>query len=158
MITGIRAFMRNNVGQSNDFGSDTATKAVVGGATLVGAGIGAIIGSNRQAADVVTIEKVPYAETVTVQDGTRIQQGCYQYHYGYNAFEGEFEYHYGYDSSCRKTVPNYVQQPTGRTLYKDVKHHTLDFPRTMVQGMILGAGIGLAAGIAGSVAMRALAS
>lgn len=158
MITGIKSFFRNNVGASNDYGSDVATKAVVGGATVVGAGIGAIIGSNRQAQDVVTIEKVPYPETIRVQEGTRVQHGCYQYHYGYDAFEGEFGYHYGYDSSCRKTVPNYVNRPTGRTLYRDVKHHTVGFPNTMVQGMVLGAGIGLATGIAGAVAMRALAS
>lgn len=158
MITGIKSFFRNNVGRTNDFAtSPEGSAAVIGGATLLGAGVGAAIGSSREARDVVTIEKVPYPESYQVQVGTRIQHGCYQYHYGYDAMEGEFGYHYGYDASCTKTVPNYETRYTGRTLYRDVKHHSVGFPNTVVQGALLGAGVGLATGIVGSLAMRALA-
>lgn len=158
MLSSVKSFFRNNVGQSRDFAtSPQGSAAVIGGATVLGAGIGAAIGASRQAEDVVTVEQVPYPETVRVQVGTRVQHGCYQYHYGYDAMEGEFGYHYGYDASCTKTVPNYETRYTGRTLYKDVKHHTVGFPNTMLQGALVGAGVGLATGIVGSVAMRALA-
>ena len=128
----------------------------MGVSTAIGAGIGAMVGADRAARDVVTIEEVPYPESFQVQVGTTTRQGCYQYHYGYDMIEGEFDYHYGYDSSCTKEVPNYETQFTGKTLYKDVKHHSIKFPNTMFQGLLLGAGIGLATGIVGSVAMKAI--
>ena len=152
----ISSFFKKHIKAPDDFKSSGPNKALIAGTTLAGAGIGALIGAERQARDVVTIEKVPYPETIRVQDGTRIQRGCHQFHYGYDAFEGEWGYHFGYDSSCRKTVPNYVTRETGRTLYKDVKHHTVGFPNTVFGGAVLGAGIGLVAGIAGSVAIQAI--
>lgn len=159
MISGLTSFFNKNIGRSNDFASSPqATATVVGGATALGAGIGAAIGSSRQARDVVTIEQVPYAESYQVQVGTKTVHGCHEYHYGYDAFEGEFGYHYGYNPSCVEQRPVYETRYTGQTLYREVKHHSVGFPNTIVQGALLGAGVGLAAGIAGSVAMRALAS
>ena len=157
MLSGIRSFLKKNIGTASDFGSSANTgKVIVGTTTAIGAGIGAMVGADRAAEDVVTIEKVPYPESYQVQVGTKTQHGCYQYHYGYDAFEGEFSYHYGYDSTCTEQVPNYETRYTGKTLYKDVKHHSVGFPNTMFQGLVLGAGIGLATGIAGSVAMKAV--
>ena len=157
MFNSISSFFRNNVGRSQDFASSPkANAALIGGATALGAGIGAAIGAARQAEDVVTIEQVPYQETVRVQVGTQVQHGCYQYHYGYDAMNGEFGYHYGYDSSCTEVVPKYETRYTGRTLHKEVKHHSVGFPNTVVQGALLGVGVGLATGIVGSVAIRAL--
>lgn len=157
MLNGLKSFYNNNFAQSRDFvASSTGTAAVVGSATVLGAGIGAAIGASRQAQDVVTIEQVPYPESYQVQVGTHIEHGCYQYHYGYDAFKGEFGFHYGYDASCRQEVPTYETRYTGNTLYREVKHHSVGFPNTVVQGALLGGTVGLVAGIAGSVAMRAL--
>lgn len=158
MLSGIRSFYNNNFGNARDFvASGAGTATIVGGATAVGAGIGAAVGASRQAQDVVTIEKVPYPESYQVQVGTHTEHGCYQYHYGYNFSSGNFDYHYGYDSSCTRTVPTYETRYTGRTLYNDVKHHTVGFPNSIVQGALLGGTLGFVAGVAGSIALRAAA-
>ncbi len=157
MLNGLGNFFKKNIGSSRDFGDSPNTgKYIVGGATALGAGIGAVIGARRAAEDVVTIEKVPYQETVQVQTGTETVHGCYEYHYGYDMMEGEYGYHYGYNSLCVETRPTYETRYTGRTLHRDVKHHTVGFPNTMLSGALLGAGVGLAAGIAGSIAMKAI--
>ena len=41
---------------------------------------GAIIGHQRGLADHVSVEQVPYAETVPVPLGSHTQHGCYDYH------------------------------------------------------------------------------
>lgn len=104
---------------------------------------GAVLGHQRSLTDTVTVERIPYPETVQVANGTRVENGCYQYHYGYDFSKGEFGFHYGYDSSCRRTVTNYDTVATGNTLYREVEHHSQSFPRNALQGAALGFGLGV---------------
>lgn len=124
-----------------------AMGAGVAATTGVGALIGHRIGAANEAKDVVTIEHVPYRETERVYVGTRTQWGCYRTNY-----EGE----YGYDPTCIKQVPEYETRYTGRILQREVKHHTVNRPYTALGGAFMGAGIGLAVGIAGSLAVNAI--
>lgn len=140
-----------------DFGGNpTRTTVLVGSATVAGAAVGAMIGQARQTQDVVTIENRPYPETVQVPVGTRTVHGCYEYHYGYDAMEGEFGYHYGYNPSCTEQQTVYETQLTGRTLYQEIKHHTVGFPNTVLQGALLGAGVGLVGGVAAAVLLNSI--
>ena len=123
------------------------TAAVVGGATLTGALIGGKLGAAHEAKDMVTIEQVPYRETVRVRTGTRTQFGCFRMKY-----DGE----YGYDPTCIKRVPEYETRYTGRILHREVKHHTVSRPYTMWGGALMGAGVGLAVGVAGALAANAI--
>ncbi|MBX3169165.1 MAG: hypothetical protein KF760_17300 [Candidatus Eremiobacteraeota bacterium] len=118
---------------------------------------GAVIGHQRSLTDVVTVERVPYQETIQVPIGSHTESGCYQYHYGYDAIQGEFGYHYGYDASCTQTVTDYQTQYTGRTLYNEIKHHSTGFPHSATQGALLGAGVGIVTGAAGLVLSKLIA-
>jgi len=162
MITGLRNFVSTNiVGRKggDDFSpseekkglSDGARLGIAAGWTALATGVGAAFGASREGKDVVTYEHIPYAETVRVQVGTREESGCYRYHYGYDFSQGEFGYHYGYDASCSQTVGVYEDQPTGRTLTRTVTHHSLNYPRTMLQGAMLGLGIGAVTGVMGYI-------
>ena len=110
---------------------------------------GAYIGHQRGLDDVVTVKHVPYQETVRVAVGSHVQQGCHQYHYGYDAMKGEFGYHYGYDASCRQTMTDYETRYTGCTLFKEAENHSAGFPHSAMQGALLGAGVGVITGAAG---------
>jgi hypothetical protein len=118
---------------------------------------GAYLGHQRQLADTVTVERIPYAETRQVPIGTRTEHGCYQYHYGYDFSKSEFGYHYGYDSSCTQQVTDYRTEPTGNTLIREVHHHSKGFPNTLAQGALLGLGVGVVTGAAGLVLARLIA-
>ena len=118
---------------------------------------GAVLGHQRQLSDVVTVEKIPYPETRQVAIGSHTESGCYQYHYGYDAMKGEFGYHYGYDSSCTQTVTDYRTEETGRTLIREVHHHSQGFPHSMAQGALLGLGVGVVTGTAGLVLAHLIA-
>lgn len=158
MMSMISSFWKNNVvgqGSPRDFGRGSGKPvnpalAAAGGAAA-GAVAGAVLGAVRGAGDVVTVEYVPYQETVNVPVGERTVNGCYQYHYGYDALEGEFGYHWGYDASCVDTETVYDTHQTGRTLHNEVKHHSLGFPRNALQGSLIGLGVGAALGVAGAV-------
>jgi len=117
---------------------------------------GAYLGHQRQLADQVTVERIPYPETRQVAIGSHTESGCYQYHYGYDALNGEFGYHYGYDASCTQTVTDYRTEETGRTLIREVHHHSKGFPNTAVQGALLGLGVGVVTGVAGLVLARVI--
>lgn len=118
---------------------------------------GAYLGHQRHLGDVVTVEKIPYAETRQVAIGSHTESGCYQYHYGYDAMKGEFGYHYGYDASCTQTVTDYRTEETGRTLIREVHHHSKSFPNSMAQGALLGLGVGVVTGAAGLVLAKLIA-
>jgi len=137
--------------------SDQAKLGVAAGWVGLTTTAGAIIGHQRSLADHVTVEQVPYAETVQVPVGSHTQHGCYDYHYGYDAMKGEFGFHYGYNASCTKTVTDYETQATGRTLYNEVKHHTQGFPHSALQGALLGMGVGVITGTAGLVLSKIIA-
>lgn len=117
---------------------------------------GAWLGHQRQMADQITVEHRPYPEMRSVPVGTHEQHGCYQYHYGYDMMKSEWGFHYGYDTSCRKTVTDYVQEPTGQTLIQNIEHHSLGFPNTVAQGALLGVGLGVVTGAAGLVLAHVL--
>lgn len=138
-----------------DLASSLKTAGLVGWVGLTTAA-GAVIGQNHQELDQVTVERIPYAETQQVPVGTHVQQGCYQHHWGWSMMDGEFNYHYGYDSSCRKTVTDYQTQPTGRTLYQEVTHHTQPFPHTPLGGALVGLGVGAVTGVLAAVLGEAL--
>lgn len=145
-------------GQNVDSGmSDKAKLGVAAGWVGLTTAAGAYIGHQRGLDDVVTVEHVPYQETVRVAVGSHVQQGCHQYHYGYDAMKGEFGYHYGYDASCRQTVTDYETRYTGRTLFKEVEHHSTGFPHSAMQGALLGAGVGVVTGAAGLVLAKLVA-
>jgi hypothetical protein len=131
--------------------SDQAKLGIAAGWVGLTTAAGAYIGYERGLGDHVTVEHVPYAETVRVAVGSHVQNGCYDYHYGYNMSSGSFDYHYGYDSSCTETVTDYETQTTGRTLIRDVEHHSTSFPHSAAQGALLGAGVGVVTGAAGLV-------
>ena len=147
-----------------DFGQDThsglsdqAKLGVAAGWVGLTTAAGAFIGHQRGLADQVTVEQVPYAETVQVPVGSHTQHGCYDYHYGYDAMKGEFGFHYGYNASCTKTVTDYETRATGNTLYNEVKHHTQGFPHSALQGALLGMGVGVITGTAGLVLSKLIA-
>ncbi|MBS2040278.1 hypothetical protein JST97_35145 [bacterium] len=131
--------------------SDRAKLGLAAGWVGLTTAAGAYIGHERGLSDQVTVEHIPYPETVRVPVGTHTQHGCYQYHFGYNMSSGGFDYHYGYDSSCTKTVTDYADQATGNTLIRDVEHHSTGFPHSAAQGALLGAGVGLVTGTIGMV-------
>ena len=161
MITGLRNFVNHHIvgnrKDGDDFSppakglSDGARLGIAAGWAALTTGVGAAIGATREGKDVVTYEQVPFTETVRVQVGTREEIGCHRYHYGYDFSQGEFGYHYGYDASCSQTVGVYEDQPTGRTLTKTLTHHSLNYPRTMLQGALVGLGIGALTGVAAYV-------
>ncbi|MCA9796762.1 MAG: hypothetical protein KC910_33360 [Candidatus Eremiobacteraeota bacterium] len=154
MIGSVRNFWNKHVGSTRDFDGPERAMAVVGGATLLGAGIGAAVGAAREARDVVTVRHVPYAETVRVPVGSETVHGCYDYHYGYDFSSGDWGYHYGYNPSCTETRTVYQTQYTGRTLTREVHDHTVGFPNTVLGGAALGAGIGLVGGVVGAVLLE----
>lgn len=131
--------------------SDQAKLGIAAGWVGLTTAAGAFIGHQRGLSDQVTVEHVPYQETVRVAVGSHTQHGCYDYHYGYNMSSGNFDYHYGYNSSCTQTVTDYETQYTGRTLIRDVEHHSTGFPHSAAQGALLGAGVGVVTGTAGLV-------
>ena len=145
-------------GQDLDAGvSDKVKLGAAAGWVGLTTAAGAYIGHQRGLTDVVTVERVPYQETVRVPVGSHTEHGCYQYHYGYDAIKGEFGYHYGYDSSCSQQVTDYETRVTGRTLYNEVEHHSTGFPHSAAQGALLGAGVGIVTGAAGLVLARLIA-
>jgi hypothetical protein len=158
MLSSVRNFLNTHIGASSqDYqrsgpssGQITAGAAIGGG--LLGMGVGAAIGASRQAADVVTVEQVPYPESYREAVGTRTSMGCFEYHYNF----GSGEYEYGYNPLCVETVTDYETRYTGRTLYKEVHHHSVGFPNTMLQGALVGLGLGVATGVAGAVLYNAL--
>ncbi len=155
MISGLKNFIANNIGASSDYSrpsKDSVGIGIAAGGALLGTGIGALVGASRGVNDVVTIEKVPYAESYQVAVGTHQSSGCYQYHYNFSS--GEYEY--SYDPLCTETVTDYETRYTGRTLYHDVKHHSVGFPHSALQGALLGFGVGLTAGVAGAVIYNAV--
>lgn len=155
MLSSLRNFVTRNIGVSSDYDSSSKEKVSVGivaGATVVGTGIGALIGASRGVNDVVTVTHEPYPETYTVAVGSHQSSGCYQYHYNFSS--GEYEY--GYDPFCSETVTDYETRYTGRTLYRDVQHHSVGFPHSALQGAALGFGVGLATGVAGAVIYNAV--
>jgi hypothetical protein len=156
MLDGIRQFWNNQVGSSSYAGRKELSGGQVAAAgaavAVVGAGIGYEVGAHHEAADHVTHTYVPYPETVTVQDGTTHETGGFHYHYSFS--KGGFEY--GYDPFWSHDEPHYVQQQTGRTLYNDVKHHTVGAPYTALQGAAMGFGIGAVLAVGGAVLHSAL--
>lgn len=145
-------------GQDLDTGiSDKAKLGVAAGWVGLTTAAGAYIGHQRGLTDQVTVERIPYQETVQVPVGSHTQHGCYEYHYGYNMSNGEFDYHYGYNSTCTKEVTDYQTQYTGRTLFNEVKHHSTGFPHSAMQGALLGAGLGIVTGAAGLVLSKLIA-
>lgn len=136
--------------------SDQAKLGMAAGWVGLTTAAGAYVGHQRGLSDQVTVEHIPYPETVRVAVGSHTQHGCYQYHFGYNMSSGGFDYHYGYDSSCKKTVTDYADQPTGNTLIRDVEHHSTGFPHSAAQGALLGAGVGLVTGTIGLVLTQIL--
>lgn len=131
--------------------SDSVKLGVAAGWVGLTTAAGAYLGHQRGLGDQVTIERIPYAETTRVVTGSHVEHGCYQYHYGYDFSSGDWGYHYGYDSSCTQTVTDYANVPTGRTLYREVAHHSKGFPHSTAQGALLGFGVGVATGVAGLV-------
>ena len=140
----------------NDGPSDGVKLGLAAGWVGLTTDAGAYAGHQRGLSDQVTVEHIPYPETVSVPVGTHVQHGCYQYHFGYNMSSGNFDYHYGYDTSCSKTVTDYAEQATGRTLIRDVEHHSTGFPHSAAQGALLGAGVGVVTGAAGLVLAHVL--
>lgn len=161
MITGLRNFVTTNiVGRKggDDFTpeekgglSDGARLGIAAGWTALTTGLGAAFGASREGQDVVTYERINYPEMERVQIGTHTEHGCYRYHYGYDFSSGDFGYHYGYDSSCTQEVPTWQDRPTGNILTKTITHHSLSYPRTMLQGAMVGLGIGAITGVAGYI-------
>lgn len=155
MLSGLKNFISHNIGVSSDYSRPSKEAVSIGiaaGGAALGTGIGAWVGASRGANDIVTIEKVPYPESYQVAVGTRTSSGCYQYHYDFAS--GQYEY--GYDPFCTETVTDYETRYTGRTLYRDVEHHSVGFPHSAIQGALLGFGLGLATGIAGAVVYNAV--
>ncbi|MEW6280831.1 MAG: hypothetical protein AB1758_19610 [Candidatus Eremiobacterota bacterium] len=123
--------------------------AIAGGWTLLATGVGAAIGAARQARDVVTISQVPVPETVRVQVGTAWTPHCW-----IPMQTGDIT---TYMPSCYWDDPVYADQPTGRILgYRDVPNHSVGFPNTVLQGALLGMGIGVVTGAAGVVLSEVL--
>jgi len=137
--------------------SDSVKLGVAAGWVGLTTAAGAYLGHQRGLSNQVTVEQVPYAETRQVAVGTRTQHGCYQYHYGYDAINGEFGYHYGYDASCTQQVTDYRTEETGRILFREVKHHSQAFPRSAAQGALLGLGVGVVTGALGLALARVIA-
>ncbi|MEW6278844.1 MAG: hypothetical protein AB1758_09495 [Candidatus Eremiobacterota bacterium] len=151
MLSSLGNLWRTHVGYSSDYSSDRDDRPalVAAGWTVAATGIGAAIGAARHARDVVTVEQVPYAESYRVPVGSHTETGCYDYHFGYNPMSGEFEPHYGYNASCTQTVTDYETRFTGKTLYREVHHHSVGFPNTVIHGVLLGFGVGVATSAAG---------
>ena len=137
--------------------SDSVQLGMAAGWAGLTTAAGAYLGHQRGLTDQVTVEQVPYAETRQVAVGTRTEHGCYQYHYGYDALNGEFGYHYGYDASCTQQVTDYRTEATGRILHREVRHHSQSFPRNAAQGALLGLGVGVVTGALGLCLARVIA-
>ena len=147
----------DDYGQAVESGiSDQAKLSIAAGWVGLTTAAGAAIGHQRGLSDVVTIERIPYPETVQVPVGTREVQGCYRYHPGYDYTQGQYGMVYGYDASCTETVTDYETRLTGNTLYREVEHHSQGFPYSAWSGALLGAGVGVATGVAGLVLNKLL--
>ena len=140
----IVSFFKDQIGTSSYRGSSDSAGgrrlAVAAGVTAASTAIGAVVGAQRQAADVVTHSTVTYPETETVQIGTHHETGGFHTHYSFS--DGEFKY--GYDPLWSHDEPDYETRNTGRMLSKDVAHHTKGFPNTVLSGALLGLGVGVA--------------
>lgn len=142
MLQSIQNFCRRNlVSSTPDFGRIPTGVGVglAAGVTAASTGIGYAIGAQHQAVDVVTHTQVPYPETVTLQTGTHTETGGFHYHYSFT--NGRFEY--GWDPFYSHDEPTFETHETGRTLYRDVAHHTAGFPHTAIGGALVGFGVGV---------------
>lgn len=147
MLNSLRNFVSTHIGASSDYqGASTARKAaVVGGWAALTTGVGAAIGAAREAQDVVTYSQQPVYETYRVQTGTSWNSHC-----TIPMQVGDMTI---YQPGCYWEDPVYTTYRTDRVIgHEQVAHHTVGFPNTVLQGALLGLGLGLATGVIGLVA------
>lgn len=151
MLSSLRNFVQTHIGTSSDYeGASTAKKAaMVGGWAALTTGVGAAIGASRQAQDVVTYTQEPIFETYRVQTGTSWNSHC-----TIPMQAGDMTI---YQPGCYWEDPVYTTYRTDRVIgHEQVAHHSVGFPNTVVQGALLGLGVGVVTGVAGLVVAEML--